>query len=89
MKIIAEGSSDVTGGVVTQIAHGLTYTPFVMGFAEGSSARLYLPRWLGGASGGTAGNLQGYIYADDTYIYISVNTNANVYYYVFIDPLQE
>jgi len=88
MKVVLEGNTDCSAGVLKQVAHGLDYSPTVMGFAKGNTYRFRLSRYYDGAADPVGGGVQGYIDADDTYINIYVTTNANVYYYIFIDTLE-
>ena len=85
IKVIAEKEIDCTAFGVYEIAHGLGYTPFVMGFAEGGGYRFKLNRDFDGASDPVGEGVQGYIWADDTNVYIQINKSNKVYYYVFIE----
>jgi len=85
VKVIAEGETTTTGGVEKLLAHGLGYTPCVLGFIESGGYRVKLNRDIDGASDPIGTGLQGYIGANDTNISIITSANATVYYYVFIE----
>jgi len=85
VKVIAEGETTTTAGVEKLLAHGLGYTPCVMGFIEAGTYRVKLNRDINGSTDPIGSGLQGYIGADDTNISIITSSNATVYYYVFIE----
>jgi hypothetical protein len=87
VKVIAEGETTTVGGVEKLFTHGLGYTPSVIGFVEVGGKRVKLNRDIGGSADPIGSGLTGYIGADDTHVSIITSADANVYYYVFIDPL--
>jgi hypothetical protein len=88
-KVIVEGDADCTAGVEKVISHGLNYAVSVLGFAKGSTYRFKLNRDMLGSVDPVGGGVIGYIVSDSSNIRIVINKTDKVYYYAFIDPVNE
>ena len=87
LKIVAEGEVACTAVVEKLIAHGLNYSPAALAYVSGGGKRFKLPRYFDGAVDPIGGGVEGFVGTTDTNLKIYLDTNSNVYYYVFIDPL--
>lgn len=86
-KIVAQGLTSCTGGVEKLIAHGLAYRPQVMAYVRSNGYSFELPRLFDGASDPVGGGVQGWVGSDSTYLRILTFSDADVYYYIFLDEL--
>ncbi len=87
LKIIKQGETETTSGVLKQISHGFTFTPLVFGWIKGNNYRFKLNRFLGGAADPVGGGIEGFIGATATTIEILTTPGAKVYYYAVSDRL--
>ena len=88
-KTITRAGVDCTMNVEKIIAHGLSYSPAFIAYVESGGYRFKLNRDFLGATDPVSGGAQGYIGSDDTNLRILIDKSKNVYYYVFIDELEE
>lgn len=88
-KIVGEGNVDCVANVLKTVAHGLPSAPACLGYVESGGYRLKLNRDFLSATDPITGGAQGHLSADSSNIRIMVDQNKNVYYYIFIDPLNE
>ncbi len=75
-RVLSEGET-----TLTQIAHGLSYAPAVLGYYTDASGRHIINYPYNVFQVGSA------IFSDATYIYISYENTYPVYYFIFVDPL--
>lgn len=86
MKVKAEGLVSCTAGVDKLVAHGLGYAPYALCYVRGNSKSFQAPRLMAGATDPVGGGVEIYTKVDATYLRITVlNTDADVYYYIFYD----
>ncbi len=89
-KILAEDVINATANVTYLIPHGLTYRPFAQAYVKstGGTGRFKIPRYFPSIQGDPfSDNINGTVEVDNTYVRITVNANAEVYYRIFLDQL--
>ncbi len=85
LKSFMEGSVACTAGVDQVITHNLGYKPFSLAYARANSKSFKLPRLFLSVTDPVGSDLEAWIEVTDTTLVIHCYSDADVYYYIFLD----